>query len=375
MSSECGNMGGGGDLSGMELTPAASEALDQSADSFRRQVLQELSRTHRSSNYRIRMSDVQQAVSEIPGGWQIDRSYLYLLIAAVLASAASLITLIFTSIAALNGSAKALVIGGSAFLVGIACGSVVFLVVEKRGTSRTSLSRKFLRQVSALESGARQAAEKVLGSQAEDSSLGRIISVLELLEIWTPEDSQVFRKLLSLRNRIVHEDYRSFPPRDIGAGASQAARLLDLIDRRMDTGKASQGRSLWKLAHGNFPREIAFEEQVTNALRNASFHILGVQQDRGYDLLIETPNGSVAVIVKYKEHGDLAMDDIVGRKLPNINTVIVTSAPISEAVRRFIASSGATGLRLSAISWRPEDSDATLAESIAKAAAQEVSDN
>jgi hypothetical protein len=377
MSTERGSMAGGEDSSGMELTPAASEALDLSADSFRHQVLQELSRTHRSSDYRIRVSDVQQAVSEIPSGLRTNRSSMYLLISAVLLCALSLVSFTITAISSLHGAAQAWAISGAGLLIGAACGGVVVLVVQEHTTSGTSLSREFLRQASALEASARQAAGKVLGEQAENSSLSRIISVLELLEIWTPEDSQAFRKLLSLRNKIVHEDYSSLPPKDITFGVSQAARLLSLIHRRMDTGEASQGRIFWKLEHG-FPDGIAFEERVSNALRKASFHVLGAQQDRGYDLLVETPSGSVMVIAKYKESGDLVMDDvrrILSRQLPNINLAIVTNAQVSYAVRRFLSSSEIVGRRISVISWQPRDPDTALAESIAKAAAREFSDS
>jgi hypothetical protein len=356
----------------LDLTPAASEALDINADSFKRQVLIELSRRHRDPDSKVRMSDVQLAVAQIVADGPKNIKIVPRLIR--LALTLTVLTLIAQTLIGLHGTTQSWIISGAALLAGISTGTTMVIVVQdvrRRRRESPAASQEFLREILSLEWSARRVVAQALGDGAEKSSLGRIISALEILDIWTPEDSQVFRRLLFLRNSLVHEDSRILSQEDIGFGLSQAARLLSLIRRGQKAVEVSGGKDY--LTPYRRRSAISFEERVAHALRQASFDVVSAQRDYGYDLLTETPAGSVAIVTRYRNDGFLEVADIVQslqRKSPDVTMALVTNAPLSPSAIRYLASPNVANRPPIVISWLEGESNEKLVQSIMHAAAE-----
>jgi hypothetical protein len=353
----------------LELTPAASEALELNTDLFRRQVLQELSRTHRRRGYRVRVSDVQVAADQVAAeGPRSVSVRLLTRLALILAFG----TLFVQLLIGLNIADKAWTISAAALLTGISTGTATVLVVQEfRGRRKeTSASMGFLWDVQALEWSARQTVKGILGPEAETASLARVLSALEILEVWTPEDSQVFRRLLFLRNSLVHEDSRVLSADDIGFGLSQASRLSDLLRRSHRTLKSKSAQVSSERAALIRRAASVYEERVANALREASFRVLGAQGDYGYDLLTDTPIGSLAIVIRYQSEGLIGKVDlerIDQRQLPDIPVVLVANVRLSLEAERYLGSPDSSH-KVTVVVWRESESDKSLIESISRAA-------
>jgi uncharacterized protein YoaH (UPF0181 family) len=358
-------------LDNLELTPAASEALDLNADLFKRQVLHELSRTHSRRGYRVRVSDVQLAADQVVAKGPRSAKVVRLLtrLALILAG----IALFVQTLISLTGVGQSWVVSAAALLTGISTGTATVLVVQEfRGRRKeTTASRGFLWEIQALEWSARQAVKQVLGREAENASLARVLSALEILEVWTPEDSQVFRRLLFLRNSLVHEDSRILSSDDIGFGLSQASRLSDLIRRGEKALKTETGQGL--LGSSSWLRRAAstYEERVAHALREASFEVVGAQGDYGYDILTETPSGSLAIVIKHRDGGTLEIGDLrqfAPGRLPNMTAALVTNVPLSDSATNYLRSLESLANRVIVVPWLEEESDSKLVERILRAA-------
>lgn len=367
------------DLGDLDLTPAASEALDINAQSFKQQVLRELSATHRRQGERIRLSDVQVAVEQVAGPserW----ARLFPVFVWVIVALTGIALIIPAILIQVGGTSRSWIVGGAGLLVGVSVGTTIALLLQverlrKRNSSYAS--QEFLRGISSLERSARQAVTQVLGDDPDSLSLSRVLSALETLDIWTPDDSQIFRRLLLLRNSLVHEESSALPPDSISYGVSQTNRLARLIRHGVETIEADEldkARPLaLRLSSIHRRSALAFEERVAYALRQASFDVVTAQRDFGYDLLVETPRGSLAVVVKYREDGNLTAGDILPvlrKRLPAVPVAVVSNASISEAMRKTIASEGPRGQQyITLISWREGAKDAELIEKVSEAAA------
>jgi hypothetical protein len=352
------------------LTPAASEALDLNADLFKRQVLLELSR--KPTGHRARVSDVQQAVDRVAGDGKRYANMASLLARfAVLLSAG---TLAFQILIQAKLSERDWAVGLAAVLVGISTGTTIVMLIQegrRRSRERRVSAGGFLREIQTLEWSARRIAVLALGENSEAASLRRIISVLEMLDVWTPEDSQIFRRLLSIRNKIVHEYSGSLSPAETTFGLSQAARLSKLIRaRERELAHSSERISVW--SHRS-PRRAAlsYEERVASALRRASFDVMGAQGEHDYDLLAETPRGTVAIIIKYRSGDCLEIGDIflAAKKGPHgLPLIIITNAQLSAAAVDYLASPDVTSALVRVISWSEDEPDDVLVERVLRAA-------
>jgi hypothetical protein len=233
----------------------------------------------------------------------------------------------------LEKSDAQLVYVGAALVGGIATSVAFMLVVQdsrRRKRSMTSAAAELLHSFARLENSMRRSSQELLGPIADDTNLGRIISALELLQLWTPEDSYSFRRLLGTRNSIAHEDHLQVSSEEVASAYSQIARLSDLLD--MDTsgrlkGLAVSASALW------------YEERIQNSLRRVGLSVSRAQGDPGYDFLAGKSDTLKRVVCKYRSSGLLTVNDVsetVERLDSAIGTVVVTNAEISPYVHEYI---------------------------------------
>jgi hypothetical protein len=372
MSTEKIHAEGSSDM-GVELTPAASEVLDLSADGFRRQILNELSRAHGRSGYPIRAADVRAAIDEV-SSTEYRRSKLssrLVIVALLLATLA-----LGVQFAVLGSGASQLAWASAlgASLAGASTGiAAVYASRElRRRHSNTLLSEMFLQQFSALEGAARQVATQAF-DLAENASLGRVIQILELLDIWTSEDSQAFRRLLSSRNSLVHEYVRSLSADDMRYGLTQVTRLSHLVDVWMGQfNKTSEAAHIWR-ARTRRRSGLAYEERIANALRQASLEVTSTSIDRGYDLFVDTPAGGLALIVKHRDWGVLDVSTLRSmliniHLLPLIPVAVVTNVGISKAAFDYVQSTILRDRPIAIVLWRDDDPEIKLVQQVEQAA-------
>jgi pimeloyl-ACP methyl ester carboxylesterase len=352
------------------LTPAASEALELNADLFKRQVLHELSRRYKNPGYRVRVSDVQGAVAQVAAAGP--RNLKVVPLVAKVAVSLSMATLVIQVIIQSKLNSRAWGIGVAAVLVGVSTGATVVMLFQearRRRLDRAVASGGFLREIQALEWAARRIAEQAIGDSAKTSSLLRILSALEVLAVWTPEESQTFRELLSIRNAIVHEDARGLSPAEINFGLSQTARLSGLIRARKKELEHAPERGRPRSSRA----ALSYEERVVSALHGASFSVIDAQGAHKYDLLAETSAGTVAIVVEYRKGDSLEIDDLlpVAAKRPvGVPIVVVTDASPSPTARKYLKSPDALAAQINVVTWLPDEPEAALVKRIKRAAVE-----
>jgi hypothetical protein len=354
-----------------ELTPAASEALDQNVENIRLQILREIARVYRDPGHRVRTADVESAMNSVTAFDAPSRFGASL--KTMLAIFLAVVTLVVELVTQISKSSETWFTTAVALMVGVTTGTGLVIVVQetrrRRRRSHASL-HEFLRTFGAMEDAVRDHARELLGGIADNASLGRAISAIELMQLWTPEDSQIFRRLLAVRNAVVHEESRDLPVREVAAGFSQMARLTSLLESASVTGTRS------KLADFTESRAaLVFEERVAHALRRAAVSVATVQSDSGYDLLIERSDIVRKVIIKYRKSGLLAVHDIadvVEKVKPGIATTIVTNAAVSPYVNEYLELSrddGGDTKQISIVSWRDQADKERLVYAIMAVAA------
>jgi len=339
-----------------ELTPAAEERLDQNVAVIRQQILRELSRHQpRGQEHIVRAADVEKATQHIFTDditvrlSRIARAFLVLV-----ASGAVLAFILLESISVKGSSSTAWLAIGTSVMIGITSGVAASLVVhEVRVRHRTSYKpiREFMLAFANLESEIRVKARELLDDGSDTASLGRVVSAMEILQLWTPEDSYEFRKLLSLRNSIVHEDSRTLPAEKIAQSFVEMTRLESLLNLN----SARRAKS-WGIAATNRKSSLAFEERLANALREASIHVEAAPAGAGYDLLAGNREEVKRIVTKYRQSGPLTVNDVSNiASAVNTPTVVVTNAPVSPYVQQILelAPQGREGSSVSVVQWQP----------------------
>jgi hypothetical protein len=336
MNADSGSALGAEPTEGPQLTPAASEKLDQNVEYVRTQILREISRQSSYPGYRARASDVESAVNRISS---FDSASRIVSRTTVLAIILGIMSLAFELLSQLGRNNSSLWLGsGVALLVGITTGTTVVLIIQEiRRRRRVSSApvEEFLYACARLEDSMRKHARELLGSLAEDAALGRVISAVELLQLWTPEDSQAFRRVLAIRNSIVHEDSHDISSERIASAFSQMARLSSLLDSNVSSGRTKRRIKDFATSRA----ALAFEERVTNALRRAGVGVSSAQGDVGYDLLAGRSESLKRIVIKYRASGVLTVNDIsdaVDQPQANVDTVIVTNATVSPYVYEYL---------------------------------------
>lgn len=359
---------GAGSFREPELTPAASETLDRNVASIRQQILRELAREYRDPDHRIRTSDVESAVnsisafatSRIRASSRITKLAIFL---AAVCLAGQIVILI-------SGSRETWLISAVAAMAGATAGTAFVLVMQdvrrRRRRSRTSL-HEFLRAFDALEDDVRRHARELLGDSADIAGLGRAISAVELMQLWTPEDSQEFRRVLAMRNSIVHEDSHQFSANDIATAFSQMARLTSLLDGGSEV--SAKGK-LADLTENRAAR--VFEDRVANALRRAGFSVSVAQGEPDYDLLAEKSGTLKKVAVKYRKSGLLTVQDVADiaeKAEPGAATIVITNVPVSPYTFSYLELSANTRGTISIMTWPDVSNPEPLVDAVTAAAA------
>jgi hypothetical protein len=343
----------------LELTPAASERLDQNVELVRQQLLREMSRQHSGSGYRVRASDVDSALNEIGivgTSMRTVRSVAWL---AAGIAAAGLITALIGQVS------KPRVLWplvGAALAAGVASGTtlaIIGLETMRRRLNLSRSSRQFVNTFDALESAMRQQSQRLMGAAAESASLGRVISAVELLQLWTWEDSREFRRLLAVRNAIVHEDSRTVSAPRLSTGSEQMARLSDLLTAH-DSGGSGRIRDI-----ANHRTARAFTDRVASALREAGVDVIPTHGDVYYDLLARSAGIARRIVIKYRRSGLLSVDDIndvVEEPDEDTETWIVTNVAVSPYAEEYVQlahDSSGRRRKITIVSWA-DDYPATL---------------
>jgi hypothetical protein len=350
-----------------ELTPAASEILDRNVEGIRRQILREIARVYlREPGYRARAADVESAVHNIAAFDAVSRpsgSRWATRLAIGLAAASLSVQLAVLA----TKSGQAWLIAAGALMVGTTTGVAAILVMQESRQRRLRSQRsanEFLQSFDTLESAVRDRARELLGDGAETGSLGRAISAVELIQLWTPEDSQAFRRIIAIRNSIVHEVNREPPVDEIAAGFSHMARLATLLRIK----PAGTIRS--KLSELNDVRAArVFAERVANTLRQAGLYTTPAQGDPGYGFLAGRSDSLKRVVIKFRRSGLLKADDvseIAENAKPGMVTLVVTNVEISPYALDQIELSGKSHTQnsVSVFSWPDQSDPAPLVKAV-----------
>jgi hypothetical protein len=352
-----------------ELTPAASEKLEQNIEYVRAQILREISRVSAESGHRASASDVDNAVSRIRFFDSASKYATRLAPVSIVASICAVLGQI-TILAMTKDTAH---INGLALLVGVTAGATTtaatLLIIQEFKRHRRVMwasQREFLQAFVQLEDRLRKEAQELLGPIADSTSLGRSISAVELLQLWTPEDSLAFRRLLGIRNSIVHEDSRDISAEKLTEAFSRIARLSALLEMNANS------RTRRKINEAVANRSaLSYEERVTDAMRKARLEVCSTQGDADYDLLVGRSDFLKRVVFRYRRSGLLTVNDISGivdgiDSL--VGTVVITNAEISPYVYEYLGlaqeSSGDGGAKVSVVSWRNDGDTRTLVQAI-----------
>jgi len=319
------------------LTPAASEALRQSVESYRQQLLRESSRVARGSGKVIRSSDIESALSSIGPSKSATRGVapLRTLFTVLLAAVALTVQIV----AQITGSIGSLVLSVGSIFAGAAAATATVIVVQERRkrTRRASASAgmTFVSSFAALEDLLRERSQELLGEVADTAGLGRVISAVELMQLWTPEDSQIFRRILSMRNALVHEETRVLPPGDVIAALAQMARLSSLLSVTPTRGPKV------KFAQIKDNRAaLVFEERIASTLRGAGFNVVTATAGAGYDFLVSRNDRACCLVAKYRHSGPTSILDVSGiveRAPTNLFTILVTNTSPSAYVTDYLS--------------------------------------
>lgn len=321
---------------GLRLTPAASEKLEQKIEDLRAQILREIERQYSDPDRRVKVSDIDTAVGRIRVLSPASKYSSLVTFGSALSACTILIQIIVLAV-----SSKLMHFSGAPLLAGIsagtaATGTTLLLAQELRRSRRLmSASRsEFIRAFVRVEDRMRINAQELLGSAAKSASLGRIISAIELLQLWAPEDSCTFRHLLGIRNSIVHEDNRNISAEKITEAISEISRLYRLLE---NDASSRVGRRVKEVTENTVA--LSYEELVANALRKAHLEVSVARKDAGYDLLAGRCDSLKKVVVKYRSSGLLTVNDVSGvadQSSSTIGTVIVTNAKTSPNVLEYL---------------------------------------
>lgn len=317
----------------LELTPAASERLDRNVERVRQEILREISRRHRGSDYRARASDVDNALNDLASRYAPSRTIWW---AAWIAAGIATVGLVTALVGQVGRPEKLWPAISAALAAGIASATTLAIVglwaMRRRGNLSMS-SRQFVAAFDVLESGMRQQSRELMGSTADVAGLGRVISAVELLQLWTPEDSQEFRRLLVLRNAIVHDDRRSVYAKSMATGFDEMAHL----SRLLTANDSDASRRMKDITTHRTAR--AFTDRVASALREAGIDVISAHDDVYYNFIASSAGLAKRIVVKYRKLGPLSVHDIadvVDKSDPDAETWIITNAAVSPYAEEYV---------------------------------------
>ncbi|GAA0273199.1 hypothetical protein GCM10009539_70790 [Cryptosporangium japonicum] len=227
-------------------------------------------------------------------------------------------------------------------------------------------SEEFIANFAKLESRARDLAGRILGEPGESLPLDRALSALLVLPSWTDSDTHVFRRILALRNALIHDEIHTLSTYQLTFGMVESERLLRIL------GAAQLPKVASRTSGPTSTDAFSFENRVRVMLISSfpSAVIEQVATDGEIDLVLSTDKGSVGIIVKYKKDGILTRDDIqraisTASKSPH-RIALITNAELSDGAREWLLATSAGRKRLHIMRWSGDAYDRSPAEAIGK---------
>lgn len=228
------------------LTGAAREALDRYVRDLRIRIVREALRGPRTSA-RIDSTEMTEAIGRIQAADHlVPRSTSDLLGALARPLALRIIASVIGGLAVLGlfavlndqGGWPPVVAGvaGGALLAAGAVASVIFVFELSRSrrwrAEHQSIiaSREFVRSLANVEDSSLTLAARLVGAESGKAiGLRGAHVALEERGVWSSEDVNTFRRLLRLRNRIVHGDALALSDNDQKYAMAELSRLWELL--------------------------------------------------------------------------------------------------------------------------------------------------
>lgn len=323
-------------LSPDQLTPAARELLEEYLNEYRHRLLLEARRSaSRDPGRTIQMADLRaaelvmsRALSTADLAHQARRRALLLAatsvaVATVLGVVANLVSSNFFE----GGATLPAALGAiAAIAVAAVAASIAVLQVRAAGRSTTTDVRDLLIEVADLERRARALASELAGTPLHTKSLSRVIDVLEAEQVWSTADVASFRDVMTLRNHFVYEQRVGDSSKEVLTASRVVRRLSEAL---ADYKEAAVGgrRQIQSGA-------AALEYQVHQALtQNLSLSVTRTRDGRA-DFLVETPEATVAILVKSRQGRKVGLKDIrewlsLEAHDLDLSTVVVTDGHLS----------------------------------------------
>ncbi|RZT84602.1 hypothetical protein EV383_1449 [Pseudonocardia sediminis] len=347
------------------LTPAARELLEEYVTQYRSNLILQAVRDGRGRESEIRLGDVKRAAASGRNSPLWRRYWAGLVvIVSVLAGA-----LVSVSAEFLFGAIGGRTVSIAAILVGVASSLIVSvgvltanLTVARAYDDFRGRTEEFLREVAELELLARSAAELVAGRR--DESIVTVLEELERSRVFNELDSLNFSRIMKLRNSLVHERVRRLESTEQREANRRIQRLRDKLQIAAARPKSLARRST--LARVADEYEANVRAALKRVLPNAQ--VASLQEDQGIDFLIDLPEGSVGVVVKYTSRPmsrarllDLGRRAAKSRSLRIL--LVSNSAPslhLQDALR------DSSDSDIVPVSWADESDDDALASAVQK---------
>lgn len=359
-----------------QITPAAQELLEEYVSLYRARVINEAQRlVTLNSGRTIRLADVRSAeeiasrsrvqtqVKPLP--WRLPTIAALLLIVNSTAVAVSINLL--SSGDNTTGWGAVLVSGIS--LVALMSGFYAAIARSNRPLANIK-TQDLLIDVADLERQARETASNVIGADFNGISLSRVISVLEEQGIWSPSAVASFRGAMKLRNQVAYEERTNFDSDEL-LTASRTIRQLGESLADFQSARSTQSTN-----HTRSPAEN-LELEVYRTLEQTLTLPLNRSNERFADILVESPNASVGILVKYRHGRPIRLKDIeewlqFESGSLDRSTVVVTNADLDKELLDVGSIQLEAGRSVRVVKWEGPRSAPALARAVARALENET---
>lgn len=238
------------ELKAPRLTPAAGESLEELVANYRYQILEGAEQSAQSVSGELReisVQDIVMSTRDLPLGRaprrrMVDRILTVYIYAGVLLAVGAMTYVLSTRLYFdLSSSEKIAAVAGFS---GLIIAAFSYLVQQLRLTeyrfgslgireyySPRPKSMMFLRTYQEIELQMRGLVASLLGESETSQPMSKLLSQLVGQRVLKEDDEAVFRELLTLRNRIVHQGEGGVSVEDIEAATKRASAFLGKIRR------------------------------------------------------------------------------------------------------------------------------------------------
>lgn len=306
------------------LTPAARELVESYLSEYRASLLSDASHFSRSAGD-IRVDDVVKA-AELARSQRSStrRSLIVVTATGILGVLAGVLVNLLASPSSDAGSLglTSLVVAVAALLTAISTTVVASRSLRMSGADRALKLAELVDEVGATESLVRRVAKDRAG--VDDNSLLTVLSALERAAILSEADVDEFRRVMSLRNSIVHQRSIRLP------AEAQAEALASMRELRSKLNGALRREPDEHLIEMRRAKE--YEQRVIDALSDVVIEgaqLAPVAGDKGVDAVIDHPRASVFVAIQYqaKPMTFVQMANVVSRSAASPLLLVVNVEP------------------------------------------------